>query len=85
MNALRMAQLDGLKTETSVEPILLIDDLALSLDEGRTLSLLQQIKELPQVFVTTAQPHNDALFHSLRDAHLSFQTFLVHEGLITST
>ena len=80
MNALRMAQLDGLKTETGVEPILLIDDLASNLDATRTISFLQQLQEPTQVFVTTAQSHNDALFHALRDK--PFQSFTMHDGTI---
>lgn len=83
MNALRMAQLDGLKKETGVEPILLIDDLAVSLDVTRTFNFLQQLQEPAQVFVTTAQTYNDAVFHSLHQAPFVFQSFLMHEGLIT--
>lgn len=83
MNALRMAELDALKQETGIEPILLIDDLALSLDPTRTISFLQQLQEPSQVFVTTAQSHNDALFHSLCENPIHFQFFMMHEGLIT--
>lgn len=82
MNALRMAQLDAFKQETGVEPILLIDDLALSLDPTRTISFLQQLQEPSQVFVTTAQSHNDALFHSLCETPIRFQSFIMHEGFI---
>lgn len=52
--ALRLAEWERLKSTTAHEtPIMLVDDLGISLDAGRRLQLLQHLSSLDQVFITT--------------------------------
>lgn len=83
ISALALAQLDGLKNQTGIEPIVLVDDLAISLDEARTMSFLQQLQDVSQVFITTAQAHHETLLRSLCDPTHTFQCFMMHDGLMT--
>lgn len=51
--ALKLAQLELVRTTTGTEPLLLLDDVFSELDPDRRAHLVRRIGELPQAFVTT--------------------------------
>jgi DNA replication and repair protein RecF len=75
--ALKLAELNWMRHQTGESPILLLDEVAAELDPHRRSYLLEQIGEVEQVIVTTAEP--SLLDSSLLDgaAH-----WYVHAGTI---
>ena len=53
--ALRLAEWKRLQTRTEVEPIMLLDDVGVSLDASRRLNLLSLIRSLKQVIITATE------------------------------
>lgn len=53
--ATKLAELDFMRTTTSEEPVLLLDDVFSELDQQRRAYLLQQIIKHEQVFLTTTE------------------------------
>jgi len=54
--ALKLAELAYIKREAGEWPILLLDDATSELDAPRRAAVLELTRELPQVFLTTAEP-----------------------------
>jgi DNA replication and repair protein RecF len=54
--ALKLAELNWMRQQTGESPILLLDEVAAELDPNRRSYLLEQIGEVEQVVVTTAEP-----------------------------
>lgn len=55
--ALKLAELDFLQAETGEQPILLLDDVFSELDEQRRGYLLEMVRALEQVIITTTDLH----------------------------
>ena len=64
---------------TETPPLLLIDDLGISLDAGRRKKLLSQLQEMGQVFVTSTEKPSEEVTHS----YLQTKLFLVEAAVIT--
>lgn len=56
--ALRMAEWSRVHKETQEKPVMLIDDIGISLDIARRRHLASQLARLGQVIVTTAEAHH---------------------------
>jgi DNA replication and repair protein RecF len=54
--ALKLAELAYIRRETGEWPILLLDDATSELDAPRRAAVLELTREIPQVFLTTAEP-----------------------------
>jgi DNA replication and repair protein RecF len=56
MAALRLAEWKRLKTTTEETPLMLIDDIGMSLDSPRRSRLHEYMTSMEQVFMTTTEP-----------------------------
>lgn len=82
--ALKLAQYDYLREQTSVKPILLLDDVFDKLDRERTANLMSLLngKSFGQIFVTdTGEVRISELF---KDITPEVRTFRVTEGQLTA-
>ncbi|MBJ7450012.1 MAG: DNA replication/repair protein RecF [Parachlamydiales bacterium] len=58
VSALRFAQWHRLSTMTEEKPLMIIDDIGMSLDPKRKTLLLEHLQHLGQVFVSSPEPHS---------------------------
>jgi DNA replication and repair protein RecF len=79
--ALKLAELAYIKREAGEWPILLLDDATSELDAPRRAAVLALTRELPQVFLTTAEP--DHLAGLLDGTHTTPQVWQVEGGALT--
>ncbi len=72
--ALRIAEVALMEERTGHRPVLLLDDLASELDQGRRLRLLQMLSEKGQVFLTTTRkedfPMDLTAAHEVRNGEI---------------
>ncbi len=80
--ALRMAQIDIIKSKTGQEPILIIDDIFDKLDESRINHLIQLIKSFPERQVFVSYTNQAILENLLQSAALDYKLFIINEGKI---
>lgn len=69
VTALHMGEWQLLQHNADDVPLLMIDDVAISLDEKRRERLLNQLASLGQVFLTTTDTH---LLHAFKGEHKTF-------------
>jgi DNA replication and repair protein RecF len=68
--ALRLAEWERLKTLSGEPPLMLLDDVGVSLDQSRRARLLRHMSTLDQVFLTSTHQINRAEFGSYKDISL---------------
>lgn len=56
MLALKLSELEYMKSETGEYPVLLLDDVMSELDAGRRQALLDFVRGRIQTFITTTEP-----------------------------
>lgn len=78
--ALKLAQLDFLKAHTSIDPLLLLDDIFDKLDQQRVLHLLNLVhsKAFGQIFLTDTDM--DRVLRLLNEVKLNHKVFEVNNG-----
>nr|NIV04320.1 DNA replication and repair protein RecF [Calditrichia bacterium]NIV72209.1 DNA replication and repair protein RecF [Calditrichia bacterium]NIV99128.1 DNA replication and repair protein RecF [Candidatus Saccharibacteria bacterium] len=77
--ALKLAEFRYLQQQRSQSPILLFDDIFGELDSQRIQSMLNQLSQIGQVFVTTTSRN---FFDKVRDFDASTHYYFVEEGKI---
>ena len=80
--AMKLAQLEVIKTHKDFYPILLLDDVFDKLDSERIQRLLKVFPTFGQIFLTDARP--DRTLHLLESAGLSKKIFRIEKGEIVA-
>ncbi|AXT19538.1 DNA replication and repair protein RecF [Flavobacteriaceae bacterium AU392] len=73
--ALKLAQFDFIKTQSGVNPILLLDDVFDKLDEQRVTQIINLVddKNFGQIFISDT--HHDRTENAIKSAHQTYEIF----------
>ena len=80
--ALKLAQFDFIKSQSGVNPILLLDDIFDKLDEQRVTQIINLVndKNFGQLFISDT--HRERTEYAIKKAHQSYQIFNLSEDLM---